>query len=141
MQSEQDYYEILNIAPGASAKAIKEAYRKLALQCHPDRHQASQDANKKMKEINEAYDTLSDPIKRREYDIPRGYRRTVPKFEKGSKVKVSFSSASPYRDRTGVVDKEPVKDAFRFWYMVRFESKGLPEVSRFAEEELEKAGG
>ena len=141
MQSEQDYYEILNIAPGASVKEIKEAYRKLALQNHPDRHQASQDANKKMKEINEAYDTLSDPIKRREYDIPRGYRRTVPKFEKGSKVKVSFSSASPYRDRTGGVDKEPVRDAFRFWYMVRFESKGLSEVSRFAEEELEKAGG
>jgi len=141
MQSEQDYYEILNIAPGASAKEIKEAYRKLALEYHPDRHQASQDAHKKMKEINEAYATLSDSIKRREYDIPRGYRRRVPKFEKGNKVNVSLSSNSPYRDRTGVVDKEPVKDAFRFWYMVRFGSKGLPEVSRFAEEELEKVGG
>jgi len=53
-------------------------------------------------------------------------------------VKVSFSSASPYRDRTGVVDKTPVKDTFRFWYMVRFESKGLPALSRFAEEELEE---
>ena len=141
MQSEQDYYEILNIAPDASAKEIKEAYRKRALEYHPDRHQANQDANQQMKEINEAYATLSDPIKRREYDIPRGYRRRVPKFAKGNKVKVSLSSNSPYRDRTGVVDKEPVKDAFRFWYMVRFGSKGLPEVSRFAEEELEKVGG
>jgi DnaJ-class molecular chaperone len=141
MQNEQDYYEILNITPDASVNKIKEAYRKLALEYHPDRQQANQDAHEKMKKINEAYATLSDPIKRREYDIPRGYRRKVPKFGKGNKVKVSLSSASPYGDRTGVVDKEPVSDAFRFWYMVRFGSKGLPEVSRFAEEELETADG
>jgi curved DNA-binding protein CbpA len=141
MQSEQDHYEVLRIAPDASAAEIKEAYRKLAFLYHPDRNEAGQDASKKMKEINEAYDILSDPIKRREYDIPRGYRGRVPKFEKGSKVKVSSSSASPYRDRTGVVDKVPVKDTFRFWYMVRFEAKGLPAVSRFAEEELEEVDG
>ena len=138
MQSEQDYYEVLHITPDASETEIKKAYRTLAFRYHPDRNKPGQDASKKMKEINEAYATLSDPIKRREYDIPRGYRRRVPKFEKGSKVKVSSGSASPYRDRTGVVDKAPVKDTFRFWYLVRFESKGLPAVSRFAEEELEE---
>jgi curved DNA-binding protein CbpA len=137
MQSEQDHYEVLRITPDASEAEIKEAYRKLAFLYHPDRNEAGQEASKKMKEINEAYAILSDPIKRREYDIPRGYRGRVPKFEKGSKVKVSSSSASPYRDRTGIIDKVPVKDTFRFWYMVRFESKGLPTVSRFAEEELE----
>jgi hypothetical protein len=42
------------------------------------------------------------------------------------------------RGHTGVVDKEPVKDTFRFWYMVRIESEGLTTVRRFAEEELEK---
>ncbi len=141
MQSEQDHYEILRIEPSASATEIKEAYRKLAFRYHPDRNKAGQDASRKMKEINEAYAILSDPIKRREYDIPRGYRGRVPKFEKGSKVKISSSSASPYRDRTGIVDKVPVKDNFRFWYMVRFESKGLPAVSRFAEEELEEVDG
>ena len=138
MQSEQDHYEVLRITPDASAAEIKEAYRKLAFQYHPDRNKSGQDASKKMKEINEAYAILSDLIKRREYDIPRGYRGRVPKFEKGSKVKVSSSSASPYSDRTGVVDKVPVQDTLRFWYMVRFESKGLPTVSRFAEEELEE---
>jgi len=137
MQSEQDYYEVLSIAPDASAKEVKEAYRKLAFQYHPDRNQASQEANKQMQELNEAYATLSDPVKRKEYDVPRGYRTIMPRFKKGSKVKVSFNSASLYRDHAGVIDKEPVKDAFRFWYMVRFESKSLPAVSRFAEEELE----
>ena len=136
-QSERDYYEVLGIAPDASAEKIRSAYHKLAFQCHPDRHQASEEAHKKMQEINEAYAILSDPIKRREYDVPRGYGIRVPKFKKGSKVKISVNYPSPYIGHTGVVDKEPVKDAFRFWYMVRIESKGLTAVRRFAEEELE----
>jgi curved DNA-binding protein CbpA len=138
MQSDRDYYEVLGVAPDASAEEIKEAYRKLAFQCHPDRHQASEEAHKKMQEVNAAYAILSDPIKRREYDLPRGYSRRMPKFKKGSKVKISINSASQHRGRTGVVDKEPIKDTFRFWYMVRIESKGLTTVRRFAEEELEK---
>jgi curved DNA-binding protein CbpA len=138
MKSERDYYEVLGIAPSASTEEIREAYHKRAFQCHPDRHQESEEANKKMQQLNEAYAILSDPIKRREYDLPRGYGRRVPKFKKGSKVKISVNSTSPYRSHTGVVDKEPVKDAFRFWYMVRIESKGLTTVTRFAEEELEE---
>jgi curved DNA-binding protein CbpA len=138
MQSERDYYEVLGIAPGASAQEIRRAYHKLAFQCHPDRHQESEEAHKKMEEINEAYAILSDPIRRREYDLPRGYGKRVPKFKKGSKVKISVNSPSPYRGHTGVVDKEPAKDTFRFWYMVRIESKSLTTVRRFAEEELEE---
>ena len=140
MQSERDYYEVLDIAPDASAEEMKKAYRRLAFRCHPDRHQASEEAHKKMEEINEAYAVLSDPIKRREYDLPRGYGRRVPKFKKGGKVKIGFNSPSPYKGQTGVVDKEPVNDAFRFWYMVRIESKGLTTARRFAEEELEGPG-
>lgn len=136
-QSERDYYEVLGIAPNASAEEIRRAYHMLAFQCHPDRHQETEEANKKMQEINEVYAILSDPIKRREYDLPRGYGIRVPKFKKGSKVKISVNSPSPYKGHTGVVDKEPVNDAFRFWYMVKIESKGLTTARRFAEEELE----
>jgi curved DNA-binding protein CbpA len=136
MQSERDYYEVLGIAPSASAEEIREAYHKLAFKYHPDRNQKREEAHKKMQEINEAYAILSDPIKRREYDLPRGYGSIVPKFKKGSKVKISVNYPSPYSGHTGVVDKEPVKDTFRFWYMVRIESKGL--TARFAEEELEE---
>lgn len=138
MKSEKDHYKLLGIAPSASVQEIKKAYRKLAFQYHPDRNRASQEANEKMQEINEAYATLSDPIKRKEYDIPRGYRTIAPKFKKGSVVRVSLNSTSPYRDHTGVVDKEPLKDTLRFWYIVKFESKGLAAVSRFAEEELDE---
>jgi len=134
--SEPDYYEVLGIAPIASAEEIRRAYHKLAFQCHPDRNGKSKKAHKKMQEINEAYAILSDPIKRREYDLPRGYGSRVPKFKKGSKVKISVNYPSPYSGQTGVVDKEPDKDTFRFWYMVRIESKGL--TARFAEEELEE---
>jgi curved DNA-binding protein CbpA len=137
MQNERDYYEVLGIAPDASAEEIKRAYHRLAFQYHPDRNRKSEEAHKKMEEINEAYAILSDPIKRREYDLPRGYGRRVPKFKKGSKVKISVNSLSQYRGQIGVVDKEPTKDAFRFWYTVRIESKGLTTARRFAEEELE----
>jgi curved DNA-binding protein CbpA len=135
---ESDYYEVLGIAPGASTKEIREAYRKLAFKYHPDRNHKSKKAHEKMRELNEAYAILSDPINRREYDLPRGYGSKVPKFKKGSKVKISANYPSPYSGYTGVVDKEPVRDTFRFWYVVRIESKGLTVVNRLAEEQLEQ---
>jgi hypothetical protein len=64
----------------------------------------------------------------------------APKFKKGTKVRIKADSPSAYRGQIGVVDKEPTKDAFRFWYMVRIESRGLTTVRRFAEEELEGLG-
>jgi curved DNA-binding protein CbpA len=136
-QNQRDYYEVLGIAPHADTEEIGRAYRRLAFQFHPDRNGESEEANKRMEEINEAYAVLSDPMKRREYDLPRGYGRRMPRFKRGGTVRISANSPSPYRGQPGVVDKEPVSDAFRFWYTVRIESKGLTTVSRFAEEELE----
>jgi DnaJ-class molecular chaperone len=135
---ETDYYAVLGVAPSTSAEEIKRAYHKLAFQYHPDRNRKTEEAHDKMRELNEAYAILSDPIKRREYDLPRGYGSRVPKFKKGSKVKISVNYPSPYSGHTGIVDKEPTKDTFRFWYMVRIESKGLTAVSRLAEEQLEQ---
>jgi curved DNA-binding protein CbpA len=140
MRSGRDYYEVLGISPGASAEEIKRAYHRSAFQCHPDRNWEDEEANEEMERINEAYAVLSDPIKRREYDLPRGYGRMTAKFKRGSKVKIKADSPSAYRGRTGVVDQEPSRDAFRFWYMARIESRGLTTVKRFAEEELEPVG-
>jgi DnaJ-class molecular chaperone len=137
---DKDFYQILGISNNASIEEIKKAYRKLALQYHPDRNQMSPAAHERMKDINDAYTTLSDPTRRKEYDLLHGYAARVPMFKMGSRVGVRLDSASLHKGRTGVVEREPVKDYFRFWYMVKFESKGLATVARFAEEELEKAG-
>jgi molecular chaperone DnaJ len=63
----RDYYDVLNVSREASKEDIKSAYRKLALQYHPDRNKAP-DAEEKFKEISEAYAVLSDDEKRRQYD-------------------------------------------------------------------------
>lgn len=67
MVSKRDYYDILGVSKSASKEEIKKAYRKLALEYHPDRNKSA-GANEKFKEINEAYEVLSDAKKRQTYD-------------------------------------------------------------------------
>lgn len=66
--SKQDYYQLLGVKKGASADEIKKAYRKLAMQYHPDRNQGNKESEKKFKEITEAYEVLKDDSKRAAYD-------------------------------------------------------------------------
>ena len=68
---QKDYYEILGVSGISTEKEIKEAYRKLAFQYHPDRNKENPSAIEKMKEINEAYAVLSDTQKRKDYDFLR----------------------------------------------------------------------
>ncbi len=67
MSSKRDYYEVLGVSKSASVDEIKSAYRKLALQYHPDRNKGAE-AEAKFKEISEAYAVLSDASKRKMYD-------------------------------------------------------------------------
>jgi curved DNA-binding protein len=64
----KDYYKVLGVSRGASASEIKGAYRKLAMQYHPDRNPGDKQAEERFKEMNEAYQVLSDPQKRNRYD-------------------------------------------------------------------------
>ena len=68
MSSKRDYYEVLGVGRDATPEDIKKAYRKLAMQYHPDRNKGDKDAEDKFKEVGEAYAVLSDTDKRARYD-------------------------------------------------------------------------
>ena len=67
-ESKRDYYEVLGLQKGADEASIKKAYRSLAKKYHPDLNPGDKEAEQKFKEVNEAYDVLSDPDKRAKYD-------------------------------------------------------------------------
>lgn len=66
--AKKDYYELLGLAKGASDAEIKSAFRKLAVKYHPDKNQGNKEAEERFKEINEAYQVLSDADKKAQYD-------------------------------------------------------------------------
>jgi molecular chaperone DnaJ len=84
----KDYYQTLGISRTASADEIKKAYRQMAVKFHPDKNQGTQEAEAKFKEIKEAYDFLSDPLKKANYDNPRS----------GDPFSDFFKNRSPFQD-------------------------------------------
>lgn len=96
MSQWKDYYKILGVARTATASKIKEAYRNLAMEYHPDKHPDNPLAGlaeEKFKDISEAYEVLGDQYKRRQYDSAQGYAGTSNNYQRDDYSKQSSKSS------------------------------------------------
>ena len=83
-ETKRDFYEVLGLQKGASDADIKKAFRKMAKEYHPDLHPGDAEAEKRFKEVNEAYEVLSDADKKARYD-QFGHAGVDPNFGAGSR--------------------------------------------------------
>lgn len=105
----KDYYSILGVSKDADQKAIRQAFRKLARQYHPDVNPDDKNAEDKFKEINEANEVLSDPEKRKKYDEMRAYYQQYGHMP-GAGAEAGGFGGGNYQYRT--MNEEDLEDLF-----------------------------
>jgi len=116
-----NYYNIFEISPSATAEEIKAAYRKLALKYHPDRNQDKEFSDAKMKEINFIYSILSDPDKKKWYDSTISFDGTEQEEQESYSYSYSFIFCDDLEvtDSKGLISKLKVGD--NIYYLVEID--------------------
>lgn len=126
--AKRDYYEILGVSRDADDKQLKKAFRKFARKYHPDLNPNNKEAEQRFKEVNEAYEILSDPAKRKQYD---SFGHAA--FDAG------FQGSEGFRTRTGGFDPRAAQDRgfgsifediFGDVFSGRRESQPVPEAGQ-----------
>ncbi len=110
----KDYYKILGVERGANADEIKKAFRKLARKYHPDVNPGDRKAEEKFKEINEAYEVLSDTEKRKKYDTlgPNWQEQFGPNFNAGTRRTYTYGGRTSPFDFEGMGGGSQFSDFF-----------------------------
>ena len=101
----KDYYKILGVGKNATDKEIKKAYRKLARKFHPDLNPDDKEAEKKFKEINEAYEVLSNADNRKKYDKYGKDWKYSEEFEKAKQQQRQYQRGTQQRSSGSYYDK------------------------------------
>ena len=94
----ESYYDVLGVPKTATADEIKKAYRSLAFKYHPDRNPGDKAAEEKFKKITVAYDTLSDPAKKRDYDLGGAFYSSSASSSGNYSYRSSYSGGNPFGD-------------------------------------------
>jgi len=106
----KDYYRILEVSPQSTPMEIKKSFRRLAMLYHPDKHEEDKIASAQYREIQEAYDTLTDPYKKEAYLQQRWYEQSMGRKLKGS---APLTSSTILRDALSLEKYISTLDPFR----------------------------
>lgn len=127
----KDYYRILNVPENASQKEIKQAFRRLAFKCHPDKNPGNEkQAEEKFKEINEAYGVLGDGNKRQQYDFARkgqfaGYDHRGFQYAPQDIFRDTFSNQATFEELSRMFAQAGLRFDQDFLNRVFFKGKGV----------------